>query len=175
MYQTHFQLNDRPFASVANPEHYFPAASVEQAREAIALNIQRASGATMLVGNVGSGKTLLCQLIANQFSNEISVCMLHGSRIRSSGELYQSILHELDLPHHGQDEGELRRTLTNHVTGQACLSGVLLIVDEAERLSAELLDEIRGLTNLVKGWRALCSTRSGRHGSSRRDLGHAIA
>ena len=100
MYQSHFHLNDRPFASVANPDHYFPAASIEQAREVIALNVERASGATTLVGAVGSGKTLLCQLIANQFSSSLPVSMVPGSELRSAEDLLQAILHELDLPHH---------------------------------------------------------------------------
>ena len=149
MYQLHFHLSDRPFASVANPEHYFPASSVEQAREVTALNIERASGTTMLVGAVGTGKSLLCQLIANQFSNELPVCTIESGQIRNAEELLQAVLHGLDLPHHG-DLSELRITLSNHITGQSCLNGVLLIVDEAERLSIELLEEIRVLTNLVK-------------------------
>ena len=150
MYQSHFQLHDRPFASVANPDHYFPASSIEQAREVIALNLERASGTTTLVGGVGSGKTLLCQLIANQFANSLPVSMVSGSRLRSAEDLLQAILHGLDLPHHGQDESELRRTLANHVTGQSCLNGIVLIIDEADRLSIELLEEVRGFTNLVK-------------------------
>lgn len=150
MYQSHFQLHDRPFASVANPDHYFPAASIEQAREVIALNLERASGATTLVGAVGSGKTLLCQLIANQFCSSLPVSMIPGSELRTTEDLLQAILHQLDLPHHGQDESELRRTLSNHVTGQSCLNGIVLIIDEADRLSVELLEEVRGLTNLVK-------------------------
>jgi|GEM_PF-781853 len=149
MYQLHFNLSDRPFASVANPDHYFPASSVEQAREVIAVNVERASGTTMLVGAVGTGKSLLCQLIANQFSSELPVCTIESGQIRTSEELLQAVLHGLDLPHHGE-LSELRITLSNHITGQSCLNGVLLIVDEAERLSVELLEEIRVLTNLVK-------------------------
>ena len=150
MYQSYFHLNGRPFASAANPEHYFPAASIEQAREVVALNVERASGATMVMGWVGSGKTLLCQLIANQFSGELPVCMIPGSRLQTREAFFQSILYGLGLPHHGQDEGQLRLTLTNHVTGQGCVNGILLILDEADRLPRELLEEVRVLTNLVK-------------------------
>lgn len=149
MYQTHFHLNDRPFASAPNPEHYFPASSIEQAREAIAISIERATGVTLLMGPVGSGKTLLCQLLANQFSRELPVCMLAGERLRDRTLLLQAILHRLDLPYRDQNEGELRLTLSNHVTGASCPRGILLIVDEADRLPLELLEEIRVITNLV--------------------------
>lgn len=150
MYESHFHLNDRPFASVPNPEHYFPASSIEQAREVVALNVERGSGVTILMGPVGSGKTLICQLIANQFSNELPVCMVQGGRIDTRELLLQSILHQLGLPFRGQDEGELRLILTDHVESQTCRNGFVLVIDEADRLPLELLEEVRALTNLVK-------------------------
>ena len=94
MYESHFHLGDRPFASVPNPEHYFPASSIEQAREVTAVNVERASGATILMGPVGAGKTLLCQLIANQFASELPVCMVSGGRIATREMLLQGVLHQ---------------------------------------------------------------------------------
>lgn len=150
MYQSHFRLHDRPFAFAPDPEHYYPAASIEQAREVVALNVERASGATLVMGAVGTGKTLLCELIANQFANELPVCSIPGGRISTPTSLLQTTLHALGLPFRGQDEGELRFTLTDHLSGQSCRDGILLIIDEADRLSIELLEEIRVLTNIVK-------------------------
>ena len=150
MYQSHFHLHDRPFSSAANPEHYFPAASVEQARESIARNVERRASVTMVTGPVGCGKTLLCQLIANQYTGDLPVCLVHGENVDSPEELLQSILHGLGLPFHGQDERELRMNLANHMASPGCVQGILLIIDDADRLSSELLAEIRAITNIVR-------------------------
>lgn len=150
MYRSHFRLNQRPFASAPNPEHYFPASSIEQAREMLAINIERASGISMVMGPVGSGKSLLCQLLASQFAGELPVCMISSGRIRTREVLLQQIVHGLGLPYHGLGEGDLRLTLRHHVEGQSCVKGILLIIDEAERLPLDLLEEIRALTNLAK-------------------------
>ena len=150
MYQSHFRLSSRPFAAAPNPEHYFPASSVERARESLVMSIERAAGLAVVIGGVGTGKTLLCQLIANHFSRELPVCMLSSARICTRQTLLQTLLHRLGLPFRHQDEGELRLTLTDHVTGRSCPRGVLLVVDEADRLPLELLEELRVITNLVQ-------------------------
>lgn len=150
MYQSHFHLQDRPFSSAANPEHYFPAGSIEQARESIARNVERSSCVTIVTGPVGSGKTLLCQLIANQFAGELPVCLVRGESLHSPEVLLQSILHKLGLPFRGQDGGELRLILADHISSPGCIKGILLIIDDADRLNTELLDEVRSITNIVK-------------------------
>ena len=148
MYQSHFHLNDRPFASAPNPDHYFPAASVEQAREVIALNVERASGASIVMGPVGSGKTLLCQLLSNQFENELPVCLLNGDRLQQREELVTALLHGLGLPYHGLGQADLRTTLTDHLTGQGCRAGILVVIDDAERMPEDVFEELRVLTNV---------------------------
>ena len=150
MYESHFHLNGRPFSSATNPEHYFPASSVEQAREAIARNVERAASVTLLVGPVGSGKSLLCQLIANQYSSELPVCLIQGERLTSPDLFLQSVLHKLGLPFRLQKVGELRLTLTEHLTSGGCVNGILLVIDDADQMSGEVLHEIRSLTNVTK-------------------------
>ena len=150
MYQSHFHLHVRPFSSAANPEHYYPASSIEQARESIARNVERAASVTIVTGPVGSGKTLLCQLIANQYANEFPVCLVQGERLDQPEVLFQSILHKLGIPFRGQDAGELRIILSDHISSPGCVNGILLIIDDADRLNEELLDEVRSITNIVK-------------------------
>ena len=153
MYQSHFQLSDRPFASAPNPEHYYPAASIEQAREVTALNIERASGASIVMGPVGCGKTLLCQLLASHFENELPVCLLTGDSLQERDELLRALLHGLGLPWHGLAQSDLRTTLTEHMTSQGCRDGILLLVDDADRMPEDLFEELRVLSNIVKDGR----------------------
>jgi hypothetical protein len=65
--------------------------------------------------------------------------------------MLQAILFELGLPYKMRDEGELRLSLLDHLLSDQCPSGLLLLVDEAQALPTALLDELRILTNLVRG------------------------
>ena len=152
MYESQFNLTGRPFASVPDPEHYYPASAIENARRALVTHVDRASGPVVVFGPVGTGKTLLCHLAANRFREELSVCLLSSTRLCNRRTLLQAILYELGLPFRHLEEGELRIALVDHLASQeACPNGMLLIVDEADTLPLMLLEEIRVITNLVRG------------------------
>lgn len=104
----------------------------------------------MVVGAAGTGKSLLLQLLAEQFGAEFHVALLAGTGVGTRRSLLQNILFELNLPYRGLDEGELRLSLTDYLRpSRECPNGLLLLVDEAHTLPLRLLEEIRSLTNLV--------------------------
>ena len=151
MYETCFNLNRRPFGCVPRADQYFPAAGIEAARATLTRCIERAEGAGLLVGPAGTGKTLLCQLLAEQFKGTFQVALLSSGRMTTRRGLLQAILYELGQPYRGMDEGELRLSLAEHLTlGDKCPQGMVLLVDEAHALPLRLLDEIRALTNLAQ-------------------------
>ena len=150
MYEACFSLSKRPFASVPRVDQYVPAATIEAARETLTRCIGRAEGTALVVGPSGTGKTLLCQMLAEHFKDSFAVAVLSSGRLGSRRALWQAILFELGQPYRGMDEGELRLALVDHLTaGGACPQGMLLLVDEAHALPLRLLEEIRTLTNLV--------------------------
>ncbi|MCR4415719.1 MAG: AAA family ATPase [Thermoguttaceae bacterium] len=152
MYESFFGLKRRPFASVPSLEQYFPAASIEAARQSLARCIQRAEGAGIVVGPSGTGKTLLCQSLAEQFRGQFSVVVLASGGLSTRRALFQAILYGLGQPYRGMDEGELRLALADYLVSDKCAAaGMLLLVDEAHTLPLRLLDEIRMLMNLVHG------------------------
>ena len=152
MYETYFNLNGRPFASVPKMEDYVPVSAIESARSTLARCIDRAEGAAMLIGPTGTGKTLLCQLLAEQFKGSFEVALLAGAHLNSRRGLLQAVLYELHRPYRDMDEGELRLALIDHVTlDEQCGRGIVLLVDEAHHLPLRLLDEVRSLTNLIRG------------------------
>jgi len=104
----------------------------------------------MVVGPTGSGKTLLCNLLAEDLHDAYRVVMLLRGGLSTRRALLQAILYELCQPYRGMDEGELRLAVSDYVTlNEECPQGILLIVDEAHTLPIRLLDEIRLLTNLA--------------------------
>ena len=151
MYETYFNLTERPFASVPRADHYYPASVIDAARNTLTRCIDRGEGAALIVGPSGTGKSLLCQVLAEHFQKSFQVALLASTHLDTRRSLLQAILYELNRPWRGMDEGELRLSLVDYITlNDDCGGGILLLVDEAHRLSLRLLDEIRTLTNLTR-------------------------
>ncbi|MGA2063859.1 MAG: AAA family ATPase [Thermoguttaceae bacterium] len=151
MYETYFKFSERPFASVPRTDHYFPAATIEAARSTLIRSIDRAEGPAIVIGCPGTGKTLLCRLLAEHFQEAFRVVLLGTGRLATRRALLQAILYELHQPYRGLDEGELRLALGDQATlGEDGVGAVVLLADEAHNLPLRLLDEVRMLTDLVR-------------------------
>jgi type II secretory pathway predicted ATPase ExeA len=151
MYERFFRLSSRPFAAAPSAAGYLPTASLEQARTTLVRLIDRAEGPGLIVGPAGTGKTLLCQLLAQQFRGRFLVALLAAARLSTRRALLQNILFELKLPYRDMDDGELRLSLIDHLEPRSGGNdGLLLVVDEAHTLPLRLLEEIRLITNLVR-------------------------
>lgn len=151
MYETFFRLSHRPFAAAASVERYVPTQSLEQARTTLTRVIDRAEGPGLVVGPAGTGKSLLCQLLAQHFRGRFVVAILSSARLCTRRALLQNILFELRLPYRDMDESELRLSLVDHLEPRAGGNdGLLLVVDEAHTLPLRLWEEIRLITNLVR-------------------------
>jgi type II secretory pathway predicted ATPase ExeA len=152
MYESHFQFQIRPFVAAPQIEAYVPVASMEQARQTLIRCVERAEGPGLIVGPAGSGKSLLCQLLADHFRRlQFQVAMLASARISTRRALLQNILFELHLPYRGMEEGELRLSLIDHLEPRGSgLAGLLLVVDEAHTLPLRLLEEIRLISNFIR-------------------------
>lgn len=146
-----FGLTGRPFAVAPRTDRYFPAAAIEAARSTLVRAVERAEGPALVIGPVGTGKSLLLRLVAEHFAATYRVAVLAAGRIHSRRTLWQALLYELGLPYRGMDDGELRLSVVGHLTGsQASQKHVLLLVDEAHALSPRLLDELRSLADLAR-------------------------
>jgi type II secretory pathway predicted ATPase ExeA len=156
MYDGCFGLTRRPFASVPQADQYFAANTIENARTTLARCIQRGEGAGLVIGPSGSGKSLLCLMLAEQFRRSFQVAMLTSGRLSTRRALFQAILFELGRPYRYMDEGELRLAVVEYLTsGEATSRGLLLLVDEAHTLPLRLLEEIRLLSNLARNGQPL--------------------
>ena len=152
MYQSYFQFDARPFPAAPQPDFYVPLESWEETLRTVARVIERAEGPALVVGGVGTGKSLLCHLLAAHYQNVFQVALLSSTRLCTSRALLQNLLFELGLPYRERSEGELRFSLLEALSPTPeNVHGMLLIVDEAQSLPRRLLEEIRMLTNLVRG------------------------
>jgi type II secretory pathway predicted ATPase ExeA len=145
------EREERVFASYPQVSRYFPAAAIEDARQRLSRAIERGEGPGLLIGAPGTGKSLLLQVLAAQHHKRFDVALLACACLCTRRALLQAILFELGMPYKMRDEGELRLSLLDHLLGDHEQAGLLLLVDEAQTLPTALLDELRVLTNLMRG------------------------
>ena len=146
------EREDRVFPTYPQVARYFPAATIEDARHRLGRAIERGEGPGLVIGGPGTGKSLLLQVLASQYHERFDVVLPACARLCTRRALLQAILFELGLPYRLRDEGDLRLSLLDHLLSrEECPTGLLLLVDEAQTLSTNLLDELRVLTNLVRG------------------------
>jgi type II secretory pathway predicted ATPase ExeA len=145
------ERSDRPFLSHPQVGRYFPAASIEDARRRLARSIERGEGSGVVIGAAGTGKSLLLQVLATQYHERFDVVLLACAQMHTRRGLLQAIHFELGLDHEQRDEGELRLSLLDHLlSGDPSSQGLLLLVDEAQSLPTQLLEEIRVVGNLAR-------------------------
>lgn len=146
------ERSDRPFTSQPQVGRYFPAASVEDARQRLSRSIERGDGLGAVIGAAGIGKSLLLQVLAAQFRERFDVVLLACSQLCTRRALLQAIHFELGLDYRRRDEGDLRLSLLDTLlSGGDATDGLLILVDEAQALAVHLLEELRLLTNLSRG------------------------
>jgi type II secretory pathway predicted ATPase ExeA len=154
MYVTHFGLRQRPFPATPDALFYYPATIHEQALQRLGQALDDGEGMALLTGAPGTGKTLLCHRLIERLDETTAWAFLTNSHLTSRKELLQAILFDLSLPYDGPTEQDVRLRLTEFLLktyGEG--RRTVLIVDEAQHLTPDLLEEIRLLGNLEAGRR----------------------
>ena len=151
MYESHFGFTTRPFTATPNADRFFPTERTKNFFDSVVSCVEGASGAALVVGASGLGKSVFLQAVGRHFQQDFSVAILESASLNSRRELLQSVLFELGLPYRGMEEGELRLTLMDYLKpSDRCPNGLLLLVDESHMLPTHLLEEMRMITNLVR-------------------------
>lgn len=148
MYTAFYGLREKPFALSPDPRFLYLAGSHREALAHLLYGIEQGEGFISITGEVGTGKTTLCRTMLERLDGDTEVAFLFNPS-RTALELLQSICAELGLP----AEGLARRTLMHQLNGfllEQKRRGrrVLLIIDEAQTLSENTLEQVRLLSNL---------------------------
>jgi general secretion pathway protein A len=154
MDEKRFGLARRPFPATPDPDRYYPATSHETALTTLQRGLADDEAIVLLTGASGTGKTLLSQLILDRLPEGHLTALVTNSHLPDRSALLAAILYDLGLPYAERGEQTLRLRLTDQLL-KNCAAGkrTLLIVDEAQHLSPDLLEELRLLTNLEAGSR----------------------
>ena len=155
MYQEFFRLTEAPFDITPNPRFLFYSAKHREAYNHLLFGIRERKGFVQLTGEVGAGKTTLCRAALEQLTQHYTVALILNPML-SADELMRAIGLEFGLPVTGLD-----RLNTLGVINQFLLQQVdrgrdtVLIIDEAQDLSDDLLEQVRLLSNLETNQRKL--------------------
>lgn len=150
MYKTFFDLTRNPFDLTPDPTCFVASKRHTEALAALYYGVRRHKGFVVVTGEVGTGKTLLlrCLIDLLKESKDVAYAYIFNGRL-SPTEFLQYILADFGLPASGKNKCDLLLDLGQFLVSR-CKKNMttVLIVDEAHHLSADILEEVRLLSNL---------------------------
>ncbi len=149
MYKEFFGLRDHPFNETPDPRFLFLTQRTEESLACLIYGIESRKGFVLLTGEVGTGKTTLVNKVLERLREKhISTAFIFNPLL-TVPEFLKYMTADFGVPCDSSSKGEILRCLNNWLLERyRAGETVVLIVDEAQNLSDELLEEIRLLTNL---------------------------
>ena len=148
MYTAFFGFRCKPFQLSPDPEFLFLSGVHKRALTYLRYGIEENFGFILVTGEIGTGKTTLIRSMIRQLPRDIKLARLHNTKV-SSHQLISMINEEFGLDAKNKDKSELLRELTDFLIQQYAEGArAAIIIDEAQNLSVDLLEEIRLLSNL---------------------------
>lgn len=150
MYTQHFRLTEPPFSIAPNPRYLYLSPQHREALAHLLYGIGVGGGFVVLSGEVGAGKTTLCRALLEQLPEDVDIALIFNPRLNSR-ELLAGICDELHIPYSGPKaslkqliDALNRHLLDAHARGRR----VIVLIDEAQNLRFDVLEQVRLLTNL---------------------------
>lgn len=149
MYTEFYEFTEKPFTLVPNPNYLYLSSRHRNALTFLEYGLAEKVGFVMLTGEIGIGKTTLIRHILNQIETDMDVAVIFNTNILST-DLIPLILNEFEIKYDdGISKAKALDILYNALIEKyAAGRKVLLIIDEAQNLSDDVLEEIRMLSNL---------------------------
>ncbi len=150
MYREHFGITEKPFSITPDPRYLYMSKGHQEALAHLLYGIGEGGGFVLLTGEVGTGKTSLCRCLLEQMPEHVDLALILNPRL-SDVELIATICDELGISY-AKEEISLKYLtdtlnsylLETHAQGRQ----VVVMIDEAQNLDPQVLEQIRLLTNL---------------------------
>ena len=148
MYLEYYRLSHAPFDITPNPRFLFHSIKHREAFNHLLYGIRERKGFVQLTGEVGAGKTTLCRALLEQLDSNFSTALILNP-VLNPDELMKAIATEFGLNVRGRDRLETISAIGEFLLKQIDLGReTVLIIDEAQDLTEELLEQVRLLSNI---------------------------
>jgi general secretion pathway protein A len=148
MYNNFFGFKEKPFKLVPNPEYFFLSKCHEEALAHLNYAISQGDGFVQITGEVGTGKTTLCRTFLESLNSRTKAAYIFNPKLGPK-QLLMSINDEFGIKSDSETTKELIDTLNTFLMrNRAKGNKVILLIDEAQNLSQNVLEQLRLLSNL---------------------------
>jgi general secretion pathway protein A len=148
MYESFYGFRERPFSIIPDPSFLYFSPKHSMALDLLEYGLMNQAGFNVITGEIGTGKTTLIRYLLNHLGQDVTVGLISNTH-RSFGELLQWILFAFNLEWRGRKKVEMFQTFLDFLVQQYSHNKrSVLIVDEAQNMSADTLEELRMLSNV---------------------------
>ena len=149
MYQRFFRLRESPFNVNPDPRYLFLTGQMQEALAGLIYGIQNRKGFILLTGEVGTGKTTLINRLLDWLRGQrVATAYIFNSRLDVSN-LFDFVMADFEIPCESREKSQVLLRLNQWLLERyRAGETAVLIVDESQNLSSDVLEEIRLLTNL---------------------------
>ncbi len=148
MYEKHFGFTEKPFNLTPDSRYLFLSPKHQEAYANLEFGVRERSGFLLLTGEVGTGKTTLIRHFLSQVGRDVRTAVILYPAL-SAGELIHAILQDLEVGFAGGTLKDAVDTLSNALIEAKALNlKVVVLIDEAQNLKPQVLEQLRLLSNL---------------------------
>jgi len=156
MYKHYFGLQDSPFSIAPNPQYLYMSTRHREALAHLLYGVKSDGGFILLTGEVGTGKTTVCRCLLAQIPTDVDIAMVLNPK-QTAVELLATICDELHITYNPNASIKILVDRLNVFLLDSHRAGrkTILIIDEAQNLEVDVLEQLRLLTNLETNQRKL--------------------
>jgi len=148
MYEKFYGFKEKPFSLLPDPSFLYLGKRHRTALTMMQYSMMNQAGFSLITGEIGSGKTTLVRQLLSEMEQDVTVGLISNTH-RSFGELLQWVLMAYGLDYKGREKLELYENFVSFLIKEYAQNRrTVLIVDEAQNLSPDTLEELRMLSNI---------------------------